>query len=145
MHQHKESRIVHRDSIFFHEFTNSLGIKTLQGIHVPERINYTSNPPQHTLKPTASSCSLGQLENECVREERDRDLPLECLHFPLNPRFTERFWHLSKYFSALATTSIPSSRATLPLTKFISSMTPFTYNLASYTLHKWMSTTPNIK
>ena len=25
-----------------------------------------------------------------------------CLHFHLNPRFTERFWHLSKYFFALA-------------------------------------------
>ena len=45
----------------FHECTNPLGINTLQGNHVPERINYTSNPPQHTLKPTASSCSLGQL------------------------------------------------------------------------------------
>ena len=44
----------------FHEFTNPLGIKTIQGIHVPERLNYTSTPPQHTLKPTTSSCSLGQ-------------------------------------------------------------------------------------
>ena len=50
----------------FHEFTNPHGINTLQGIHVPERINYTFSPPQHTLKPTASSCSLGQLENEYV-------------------------------------------------------------------------------
>ena len=25
-----------------------------------------------------------------------------CLHFPINPRFTERFWHPSKYFFALA-------------------------------------------
>ena len=86
----------------FHEFTNPLSVNTIQGTHVPERINYTSTPPQHTLKPTASSCSLGQLENEYVQEGRDKDLPLECLHFPLNPRFTERFWHLSKYFFALA-------------------------------------------
>ena len=86
----------------FHEFTNPLGINTIQGIHVPERISYTSNPPQHTLKPTASSCSLGQLENEYVQERRDKDLPLECLLFPINSCFTERFWHLSKYFFALA-------------------------------------------
>ena len=68
---------------------------------MPERINYTSTPPQHTLKPTTSTCSLGQLENEYVQEGRDRDLPLECLHFPINSRFTERFWHVSKYFFAL--------------------------------------------
>ena len=79
-----------------------LVLNTLQGVHVPERINYTSTPPQPTLKPTASSCPLGQLVNEYVHEGRDRDLPLECGHFPINPRFTERFWHLSKYFSALA-------------------------------------------
>ena len=53
-------------------------------------------------KRTASSCSLGQLENEYVQEGRDKDLPLECHHFPINPRFTERFWHLSKNFFALA-------------------------------------------
>ena len=88
-------------NFWFHKFTNPLGINTLQGIHVPERINYTSTPPQHTLKPTASSCSLGQLENKYVQEGRDKDLPLECLHFPLNPRITERFRHLSKYFFAL--------------------------------------------
>ena len=86
----------------FHEFTKPLGINTIQGIHVPERISYASTPPQRTLKPTASSCSLGQLENEYVQEGRDKDLPLECLHFPINSRFTERFWHLSKYFFALA-------------------------------------------
>ena len=45
------------------EFTNPLGSITVQGFHVPERINHTSTPPQHTLNPTASSCSLGQLEN----------------------------------------------------------------------------------
>ena len=61
-------------SFQFHEFTNPLGINTLQGIHVPERIKYTSTPPQQTLKPTASSCSLGQLENEYVQEGRDKDL-----------------------------------------------------------------------
>ena len=63
---------------------------------------HISTPPQHTLKPTASSCSLGHLENEYVQEGWDRDLPLECLHFPINRRFTERFWHQSKYFYALA-------------------------------------------
>ena len=57
----------------FHDFTKPLEVYTLQGIHVPERINYTSNPPQHTLKPTASSCSLGQLENVYVQEGWDRD------------------------------------------------------------------------
>ena len=35
----------------FHEFTKPLGINTIQEIHVPERISYTSTPPQHTLKP----------------------------------------------------------------------------------------------
>ena len=97
--------ILHRSqgpNFRFHEFTNSLGINTLQGIHVPERINYTSTPPQHTLKPTASSCSLGQLENEYVHEGRGKELPLECAHFPINSRFREQFWHLSKYFFALA-------------------------------------------
>ena len=69
---------------------------------MPERINYTSTPLEHTLKPTAISNSPGQLENEYVQEGRDKDLPLECLYFPLNPRFTERIWHLSKYFFALA-------------------------------------------
>ena len=69
---------------------------------MPERISYTSTPPQHTLKPTASSCSLEKMENEYVQEGRDKELPLESLHFPLNPRFTERFWHLSKYVFALA-------------------------------------------
>ena len=72
--------------------------------HVPERISYTSTPPRHTLKPTASTCPLGQLENKYVQEERDKVLTLECLHFPLNPRFTERFWNLSKCFFALAQT-----------------------------------------
>ena len=42
------------------------------------------------------------MENEYVKEGRNKDLPIECLHFPLNPLFTERFWHLFKYFSALA-------------------------------------------
>ena len=69
---------------------------------MPERINYTTTPPQHALKPTASSWSLGQLKKEDVQEGRDKDLPLECLLIPVNPRFTERFWHLSKYFFALA-------------------------------------------
>ena len=69
---------------------------------MPERISYTSTPPQHTLKPTASSCSLGQLENEYVQEGRDKDLPLESWHFLINLSFTERFWHLPKYFFALA-------------------------------------------
>ena len=60
--RHKTSPTGHRDPIpnyRFHEFTSPLGINSLQGIHVPERINYTSAQPQHTLKPTASSCSLG--------------------------------------------------------------------------------------
>ena len=86
----------------FYECTNPLGIITIQGIYVPERISYTSTPPQHTLKPTAISCFLGQLENEYVQEGRDKGLPLECLHFPINPCLTERFWHLSKYIFELA-------------------------------------------
>ena len=87
--------ILHRSqgpNFRFHEFTNPLGINTIQGKQAPERISYTSTPPQHMLKPTASSCYLGQLENEYVQEGRDK----ECLHFPINSRFTERFWHLSK-------------------------------------------------
>ena len=42
------------------------------------------------------------MENEYVQEGRDNDLPLECLRFPLKPRFKERFWHRYKYFSAFA-------------------------------------------
>ena len=86
----------------FHQFTNPLRIDTIHSMHVPERINYTSTPPQHTLKPTSSSCSPGQVEKEYFQEGRDRALPLECLHFPINHRFTERFRHQSKYFFALA-------------------------------------------
>ena len=37
----------------FYKFTTPLGVNTIQGIHVPERISYTSTPPQHTLKTTA--------------------------------------------------------------------------------------------
>ena len=85
----------------FHQTTNPLGINTVDCIPVPERINFASKLPQHTLKPTASSPSLGKLENEYVIEGRDKDFPLECLHFPINPHFTERFWRLSKYFFAL--------------------------------------------
>ena len=85
----------------FHVFTNPLDTNTLQGIHVPDRINYAITPPQHSLKPTANTCSLGQLKNEYVQERRDSDLPIECLHFPISHPFTERFWHQSKYFFAL--------------------------------------------
>ena len=87
-------RIPHRSqgpNFQFHVFTNPLGVNTIQGIHVPQRINYNCTPPQHTLKPTTSSCSLGQLENEYVQEGRDKYLPLENLRFSLNPRFSERF------------------------------------------------------
>ena len=97
--------IIHRSqgtNFRFHKITNSLGINTVQVSHVPERINYTSTPPQHTLKPKASSCSLRQMENEYVQDERERDLPQECLLFPINHRFTERFWHKSKNFIAFA-------------------------------------------
>ena len=93
------SGIAHRapgPNFLFHQFTNPLGFDTVHGVHVLERIHYISTPPHHTLKPTASSCSLGQLENENVVEGRDKNLPPECLHFPINPRFTERFWHLSQ-------------------------------------------------
>ena len=91
---HRSQRPIFR----LHEFTKPLGINTIQGIHLLERISYTSTPPQRTLKPTASSFSLGQFEKECVQGGRDKNLPPECLHFPINSRFTERFWHLSKYF-----------------------------------------------
>ena len=67
-----------------------------------ERINNICKPPQHILKLTAVSCTLWQLENEYVQEGRDRDFPLECLHFPVNHRFTERFCHQSKNFFTLA-------------------------------------------
>ena len=125
----------------FQEFTNPLGINTIQGIHVPERNSYTSTPPQHTLKPTASSCSLEQLENEYVQEGRDKDLPLECLHFPINSRFTERFWHLSSSSHsqiARMTTSTPSSLVTPHLTKYTPSTTPSSCNLDFFIPHRWM-------
>ena len=97
--------VLHRASgsnIKFHQFTKSLGINGDHGVYVPERFNYVSTPPHHTLKPAASSCSLGQLENEYAKEGRDKEILLECLHFPISPRFTEHFWHLSNSFVALA-------------------------------------------
>ena len=86
----------------FHQFAYLLSINTYHGVYVPERIKYVSTPPHHTLKSTASACSLGQLESKYLEEGRDKELPLEFLHFPISPRFTERFWHISKYFFALA-------------------------------------------
>ena len=71
-------------------------------LHDPERVNHVSTTPHHTLKRTASSCSPGKLENGYVEEGRDKALPLECLHFAINPHLMERFWHLSRYFFALA-------------------------------------------
>ena len=73
----------HGPNLRFHEFTNPIGFNTLQGIHVPKSINYTSTPLQHTFKPTSSFCSLRQLENEYVQEGPDSDLPLEFFHFLL--------------------------------------------------------------
>ena len=35
----------------FQKFTNPLGIDTVYGVHATERINCTSTPPQHNLKP----------------------------------------------------------------------------------------------
>ena len=58
--------IIHRapgPNVRFHQFTNPLGIQTIHAVHVPERMNCKATPPQQTLKPTASCCSLGQLEN----------------------------------------------------------------------------------
>ena len=97
--------IIHRApgrNFRFHQFTNPLSIDTIHVVHVTKRVNYTSTTPQHTLKPIASCCSLGQPENEYVQEGRDKELPLECLHFPINHRFTKRFWRQSQYFFALA-------------------------------------------
>ena len=97
--------IIHRApgcNFRFHQFTNPLSIDKIHVVHVTKRVNYTSTPPQHTLKPIASCCSLGQPENEYVQEGRDKELPLECLHFPINHRFTKRFWRQSQYFFALA-------------------------------------------
>ena len=86
----------------FHQFTNPLGFNTEHGVHDPKRINNVSTPPHQTLKLTASSCSLRESENEYVKEGSDKDIPQECLHFHINPRFTERFWHWSECFIALA-------------------------------------------
>ena len=115
----------------FQKFRNTLGINTIQGIHVPERISYTSTPPQHTLKPRASSCSLGQLENEYVLEGRDKDFPLYCLNFPLNPSSWNGFGiclstclHMQV---AQTITLIPSLLATLNPTKLMLNTTPFIY------------------
>ena len=88
--------------IKFYQFTNPLGINTELRVHLPKGITYVSTAPRQALKPTASWCSLGQLKNEYVEEGRDKRILLECLPFPINPRFMERFWHLSKYFFALA-------------------------------------------
>ena len=85
-----------------YQFINPLGINTELIVHLPKRVNYVSTAPRHALKPTASSCSLGQLKNEYAEEGRDKGILLECFPFPINPRFTERFWNLSKYFFALA-------------------------------------------
>ena len=81
---------------------NPLGFNTEHGIRLPEWINRLPTPPEHTLTPNSSSRSFGQLGNEYVEEGRDKILPLECACFPINPRFTERFWHTSKLFVALA-------------------------------------------
>ena len=43
----------------------------------------------------------GQLEIKYVQEGQDRNLSQDCIQFPINPRFTEHFWHQSKYFFAL--------------------------------------------
>ena len=97
--------VLHRapgPNFLVHKVTNPVGINRDHGVHVPERINCTSTPPHRTLWPTDRSCLLGYIENEYVDEGRDKALPLECLHFQINPRFTERLWHLSKYFFALA-------------------------------------------
>ena len=97
--------VIHKKSepnFKFHYFTNPLGINRDHGVYVSERSNFVASPPHYTLKPTASSCSLGQLENEYVEEGRDKELPLEYLHFLMNPRYPEGFWHLSKYFFASA-------------------------------------------
>ena len=79
----------------FQQFTNPLCINAEHGAYVPERIIYLSKPFLHTLKPTDSSSSLEQLEKENVEDGSDRDL-----HLPINLRFTEKFWHSSKYFFA---------------------------------------------
>ena len=100
-----EQGVLHRASgpnFLLHKVTNPLVINTDHSVHVPERINCISTPPHHTLNPTVRSCLLGQIANEYVDEGREKALPLECLHFPINSRFTERFLHLSKYFFALA-------------------------------------------
>ena len=91
-----------RPNFLFHQFINPLCINTDHSVHVLEPINSVSTSPHHTLKPTASSCSRGQLESENVKEGRHEALTLESLHFLINLRFTERFWHLSKYSFALA-------------------------------------------
>ena len=121
----------------FHQFTNPLGISTDHGVYVPKRINNVSTPPHHTLKLTASSSSLGQLENEYVEyeERRDKELPFGCLHFAINPRFTERFRHLSKNFFALADCQNDYLK---PPTACISSTTPFRYSLVFCIPHRWM-------
>ena len=52
----------------FHQLTNPVGINSDHDVYVPEMIKYVSTPPHHTLKPTASSCSLAQFENEHAEE-----------------------------------------------------------------------------
>ena len=54
------------------------------------------------LKPTAVSCTIDQPENEYMEEERDPDLPLECIFVALYSKFTKHFWHTYKFFFAWA-------------------------------------------
>ena len=123
-----------RSQFSFPRVHESPAIKTVQEIHVTVRITYTSTPQQHTLKPTASSFSPGQLENEHVQEGGDRDLPLECLQFPNNHRFTKRFWHQSKYFFTLA----DRQNDYLNTLVFIRGTIPSTSILVFYIPHRWI-------
>ena len=80
-----------------------------------------------------SSCSLENLENQYVIKGRDKDLALECLQFPINARFMERFWHLSKYFFILADSPMDYLKTLFtrdaPPTVFISNTTPSIFSL----------------
>ena len=103
LHRHKASPTGHQDQILDSTSSRTLLESTLSKEFMCQSALITPLPHLNILSSQQQAPAIwGQFENECVQEGQARDLPLECVHFPLNPRFTQQFWHLSKYFFALA-------------------------------------------
>ena len=121
----------------------------MQGIHVPERINNTSTPPQHALNPTASSRSLGNWRTNTFNrgglEISHWNVSISLLFIVSQNNSGTCQSTSSLLHTARMATLTHSSLATLLFTKFIRSTTSSTYNSASYIPHSWMSTTPTTK